>query len=300
MPRVTLLICMFVSVVMLTGCNDPALKTSSEEAYKETLKKIYDSQRSEEKRMEIARALVFVATNGSETLPGQDSSKAYDIYHALGFMGNQGRLMALDGKNAAEIVKAGNEARKTWALDNLPDTITNYKKRIDALEKKKAEAAKVEQTHKAASIANVTLDTKEMLAHGTNKSMGFVDAFMVNFDAVNNGSLNIYAYTVFLEIKDSEQPAAGPVRYGDVQVTFKDPVAPGTTRKAVKEIGTGLDRLPYGKDRYVVSAELKRVNTMPDSFAFTSEVKFTEYNEKELAELREKSAAAETELRAYK
>ena len=148
MPRIALLVFILFSALTLMGCNDPVLTTTSDGAYKETLKKIFDSQSSEEKRLEISQGILFVVTNGSEVLIERDSSNAYALYNNLEFMGNQGRLMVLDGKTAAEIIAVGDEVRKKWALDNLPAQIANYKKRIDSLEKKQTPEAALDEYDK--------------------------------------------------------------------------------------------------------------------------------------------------------
>ena len=298
MAFIKLITILLFNIFALTACSGPTLKTTSDSVYKESLKKIYDSQSSEEKRMEIAKAILYVISSGSETNLGGDSSTAYDLYQALAIFGGVGQLMVLDGKNAAEIIKVGSEARKKWALENLQKTIANYKEQLASLEKKKADAAthaeKVEQTQNAASIANATLDT----AKGIQNS---VRMFIVKFDAVNSGSLPIYSYTVNLEIKDSEKPEAEPVLQGDRTIEFKTPLLPGTTQK----MSRGFDHpfhinlLPYGQNRYyLASAELKNVRT--DSHRHLGGATFSEHDEKRLVELREQIAATETELQAYK
>lgn len=297
MIRIKTILFILVSLFLFSGCTAPTLKCTSEEAYKESLKKIYDSQDSEKERLEIARAILYVISNGSETRIGGDSSMAYRAYQASSFFRDSDRLMDLDGKNASEIIKMGKEARKTWVIAHLPVAINSYKEKISSLEEKKVHDEKVMQTQQAASITNVTLDTEEMLAHGSNKPMGFVYRFMINFDAMNHGSLEIYRYFIDLEIKDSENTHAEPARYGEVTVEFKNPVLPGTVQKGTYEVSGNT--LPYGKDRYTISAKLTGVGTTPNRFSRSPDLRFDNYAERELVELQEKLAVAEEELRAY-
>ncbi len=288
-----------ILMFLLTACSDPSLKTASESDYKESLKKIFDAQPSEEKRLEIAQGVLFVITDGQEKLKNENSGIAYNAFHALQTMGQSGRLMPLDGKNAQEIIAAGFEARKTWAMSNLPKRIEQQKKAVADLEEKKLQAERFEQTRKSASVSNIRMESTEMLAHGTNKPMGFVQEFIISVDATNNGSVDIYAYDLDVKINGPDANK-NPILYGTLTVKFPEGVKPGATQPGTITYSVGGRRLPYGPN-YSLVASLQSVQFNKQShMGFNSISKFDQSDINELEKYKKQLAESEAEIAGYR
>jgi hypothetical protein len=282
------------SFLFLTGFFfSPKLDTKNEVGYKESLQEMFEKQDSDQSRLELANAIAYSMTDGKEGV--SSSNDAYNIYGALSFGGQAGRMMSLNGKTDTEIIKIGFELRKQWVLKNLPQKIESYKKKIAELNTRKERAENIAKTKEAFHINKVTLQIHEAIAHGTNIPMGKVSGISLYVEASNAGVVDVYSCSLEIKIVDSTNNKE--ILSGRIQGDFPEPLKPGTTQR-MKIYREQVPILPYDENRYELIWSLASVETQPKGSFFDSE-RFSDFDRQNLEEMQKELAELEKELAKF-
>lgn len=279
------------SLLFLCSClGNPTLDTTSSASYKQSLQKIYETQKDEQTRLLLTNAISSVATEGKEG-DLDDSSVSYDFYDILSAHGGAGRLMPLNGKNADEIIAMGYEARKKWVTVNIPQKIESVQQEIAKLNEKKLLTGKITNTEKVFQLSDVTLSPKQALEAVSNKPLNGVSKFIVMGKGINKGSVPVYGCDVVVTVTDSKNNF---VHYDAQRITiqFPAPIEPSSVQEFHKELSVwDWSTTPYEMDRYILKYTLKSVNAsskgtgLLDAGFFSGSTKLSSYDETKLANL---------------
>lgn len=288
------------TLFLLCSCSgSPTLDTTSSAAYKQTLQKMFDAQKDEQARIELANSISSVATDGQDWSL-EDSKKGYDFYDVLNGFGASGRLMPLNGKNADEILKMGYEARKKWVLANIPPQIKSVQEKITKLNEKKLNSEKIESTEKLFQLEDVQLIPQEALEVSSKRPLGGVSSFIITGKGVNKGSVPVYSCKVMVTVTDSKNNSRIYDK-GNFTLKFSSPIEPNGYQEFHKELSVWDWRsVPYEKDRYTLQYTLTSANASHHANnLFMSDVKFTSFDMRELTDLENSLAEYTTLLKKF-
>lgn len=272
----------------LYSCTESStLDTTSSAAYKQSLQKLFDAQKDEQARIELANSISSVVTDGKDWSI-TESKKGYDFYDLLNQFGNSGRLMPLNGKNTSEILKMGYEERKKWVLTNIPPKIESVQKKITELNEKKVYSEQIESTENQFQLEDVHLSLQDVLEDTSKRSSGEFTSFVITGKGVNKGTLPIYSCDILITITDIKDNFK---IYNNANFTleFLPPIEPGKYQEFNKKLNAGGWRtFSYEKDRYILHYTIKNANAShKPNVLFASSPKFTKFDAEELKTLGE-------------